>query len=341
MFVATGQPEEAGMLTSNEALLDVQDLRMYYPIYKGVMRKKVAEVKAVDGVSLQVGKGETVGIVGESGSGKTTVAKCIVRLVVPTAGRILFGDADLCQIDGKQLRYVRKHMQMIFQDPYTSLDPLMKVGDIVVEPLRVLGIPMDRKQLKAEAEQALEAVKLNPNKVGRYSHELSGGQRQRVAIARALVLRPSLVICDEPVSALDVFTQCQIVELLLELQEKFSLSYLFISHDIAAVRFMSDRIAVMYLGHLVESSEGQELCVNPLHPYTQALISAVPIANPHLESQRQRIVLQGEVASPLSPPPGCRFHPRCWQRKPGKCDREAPREIDTGGRHFVRCHLYS
>lgn len=329
------------MLPNIEDLLDVQHLRMCYPVYKGVLRKKVAEVKAVDGVSLQVGKGETVGIVGESGSGKTTVAKCIVRLVVPTAGRILFGDADLCQIDGKQLRYVRKHMQMIFQDPYTSLDPLVKVGNIIVEPLRVLGILMDRNRLKEEAEHALEAVKLNFNKLGRYPHELSGGQRQRVAIARALVLKPSLVICDEPVSALDVFTQSQIIDLLLELQEKFSLSYLFISHDIAAVRFMSDRIAVMYLGHIVESAEGQDLCANPLHPYTQALISAVPISDPSLEKSRQRIVLQGEVASPRNPPPGCKFNPRCRQRKPGKCDREEPNEIDTGGGHFVRCHQYS
>lgn len=329
------------MLPNNETLLDVQHLRMCYPVYKGVLRKKVAEVKAVDGVSLQVGKGETLGIVGESGSGKTTVAKCISRLLVPTAGRILFEEADLCQIDGQQLRNVRKHMQMIFQDPYTSLNPLMKVGNIIVEPLRVLGILKDRNRLKEEAERALAAVKLNLNKLGRYPHELSGGQRQRVAIARALVLKPSLVICDEPVSALDVFTQSQIIDVLLELQEKFSLSYLFISHDIAAVRFMSDRIAVMYLGHILESAEGQELCAKPLHPYTQALISAIPVSDPSLEKSRQRIVVQGDVGSPRNPPQGCRFNPRCRQRKPGKCDREEPREIDTGGRHFVRCHLYS
>ncbi len=329
------------MLPNNETLLDIQDLRMYYPVYQGVFQKKVAEVKAVDGVSLQVGKGETIGIVGESGSGKTTVAKCIVRLLAPTAGTILFEGANLCQINGEQLRYARKHLQMIFQDPYTSLNPLMKVGDIVVEPLKVLGITRDRKQLKAEAELSLEAVRLNPDVAGRYPHELSGGQRQRVAIARALVLKPSLVICDEPVSALDVFTQSQIIEVLLELQEKFSLSYVFISHDVAAVRFMSDRIAVMYLGQLIESAEGQELCTNPLHPYTQALISAIPIANPHLERSRQRIVLKGEVASPLNPPRGCRFHPRCRDRKPDICHREEPREIDSGSRHFVRCHQYS
>lgn len=328
-------------MTSNNTLLHVQDLRMYYPVFKGVLRKKVAEVKAVDGVSLQVSKGETLGLVGESGSGKSTVARCIVRLVVPTAGKILFDGTDLCQIGGERLRHYRKYIQMIFQDPYTSLDPLMKVGDIVVEPLLVLGILRDRKQLKAEAERALELVELNPNKVGRYPHELSGGQRQRVAIARALVLKPYLVICDEPVSALDVFTQSRIVELLLELQEKFSLSYLFISHDVAAVRFMSDRIAVMYLGKLVELAESQDLCAHPLHPYTQALISAVPVANPVVESSRQRIVLPGEVPSPLNPPPGCKFNPRCKHRKPGTCDQEEPREIDAGGGHLVRCHLYA
>ncbi len=341
MFVATGQLEEVSMLSSNEVLLDVQDLRMYYPVYKGVLRKKVADIRAVEKVSLKVGKGETLGIVGESGSGKSTIAKCITRLLVPTAGRILFKGVDLCQINGEPLRHVREHLQMIFQDPYTSLNPLMKVGDIVVEPLRILGNLTDRKRLKAEARRALEAVKLNPDKVERYPHELSGGQRQRIAIARALVLKPSLVICDEPVSALDVFTQCQVTELLLELQEEFSLSYVFISHDVAAVRYMSNRITVMYLGHLIESAESEALCANPLHPYTQALISAIPVADPILESSRQRTVLQGEVGSPLNPPPGCKFNPRCWQRKPGLCDREEPREIDAGGGHFVCCHLYA
>ncbi len=329
------------MLPNNEALLDVQNLRMYYPVYRGILRRQVAAVKAVDGISFRVGKGETVGIVGESGSGKTTVANCIVRLLVPTAGRILFKGTDLCQIDGEQLRDVRKHMQIIFQDPYRSLNPFMKVGDIVVEPLRVLGILRDRKRLKEEAELSLEAVKLSPKMAGRYPHELSGGQRQRVAIARAIVLKPALVICDEPVSALDVFTQSRILDLLLELQEKFSLSYIFISHDVAAVRFVSDRIAVMYLSRIVESAEGKELCANPLHPYTQALISAIPIADPFQESLRQRIVLQGEAPSSLSSHPGCRFNHRCWQRKPGKCDQEEPGGIDIGDRHFVFCHQYS
>ena len=325
----------------DEALLDVQHLRMCYPVYEGILRKKVAEVKAVDGVSLRVGKSETLGIVGESGSGKTTVARCIVRLVAPTAGRILLNGVDLCQVGAGQLRHMRRDVQMIFQDPYLSLTPFMKVGDIVVEPLRVQGIETDSKRLKAEAERSLELVRMNPDKAGRYPHELSGGQRQRIAIARALVLKPSLIICDEPVSALDVFTQSRILDILLELQEEFSLSYLFISHDVAAVRFVSDRIGVMYLGQLVELAESQELCAHPLHPYTQALVSAVPVADPLLEGSRQRIVVQGEIASPLHPPSGCRFHPRCWQRASERCDREEPEETDTGDGHFVRCHQYS
>ncbi|MBI4317226.1 MAG: ABC transporter ATP-binding protein [Chloroflexi bacterium] len=325
----------------SEALLEVQHLKMHYPVYQGVFRRKVAEVKSVDGVSLRVGRSETLGIVGESGSGKTTVAKCIVRLLVPTAGRILFKGDDLCQVGESRLRHLRRHVQMIFQDPYLSLSPFMKVGDIVVEPLKVQGILRDSKRLKAEAERSLELVRLSPNKACRYPHELSGGQRQRIAIARALVLKPNLIICDEPISALDVFTQSKILDLLLELQEEFSLSYLFISHDVAAVRFVSDRIGVMYLGQLVELAESEELCANPLHPYTRALVSAVPFADPFLEISRQRIVVQGEIASPLHPPSGCRFHPRCWQRVPEKCDREEPQDVDTGGGHFVRCHQYS
>ncbi|MFC1970401.1 ABC transporter ATP-binding protein [Chloroflexota bacterium] len=327
-------------IAKNDIILQVQNLRMYYPLLKGIWHKKYADVKAVDGVSFSLRKGETLGLVGESGCGKTTVGKCIIRLLSPTDGVMDFRGVNLSNIDGEQLRHMRRNMQMVFQDPYSSLNPLMSVGNIISEPLKVQGMVTDKKGLRDQGAELLRLVQLEPIMIDRYPHELSGGQRQRVAIARALAIEPSLVVCDEAVSALDVSTQTQIIELLIDLQEKLSLTYIFISHDLAAVRHISDRIAVMYLGKLVELASSDDLCSNPLHPYTQALLSAVPIPDPFVERTRNRIILEGDVPSSINPPPGCRFHHRCWKFKKGICDINEPPITDAGNEHFVNCYDY-
>jgi oligopeptide transport system ATP-binding protein len=326
------------MSEQQEPLLEVRGLKMHFPIYKGALiRKEVARVKAVDGLSFKIHRGETLGLVGESGCGKSTTGRTLLQLYTPTAGEVIFDGMDLVKLDPRALHAQRRNLQMIFQDPYASLNPRMTVGDIIGEPLRVhklaSGVEANRR-----VQELMEIVGLDPRFVRRYPHEFSGGQRQRIGIARALASRPSFIVCDEPISALDVSIQAQIMNLLEDLQQEFGLTYLFIAHDLAAVRHISDRIAVMYLGHMVELATGERMYEAPMHPYTQALISAVPIPDPEIEATRQRIVLQGDVPSPINPPSGCVFHTRCpfaWDR----CKKEMPDFHEAEPGHFVACHL--
>ena len=319
-------------------LLEVQDLVMHFPVGGGMFSKPAGAVKAVDGVSFSVHKGETLGLVGESGCGKTTTGRCILQLERATSGRIVFEGIDLMTLDAAALRAVRRRIQVIFQDPYSSLNPRMTVEQIIAEPLKVHGIVRDRGERELRVRELLGQVGLLPQHGGRYPHQLSGGQRQRVGIARALAMQPSLIVCDEPVSALDVSIQAQIINLLEELQAELGLTYLFIAHDLSVVRHISDRVAVMYLGKLVELADRNALYEAPLHPYTRALLSAVPIPDPKIEAKRERTVLRGEVPSPLNPPSGCVFHPRC-PIAVDRCSAEIPplREIRPG--HWAACHL--
>ncbi len=320
-----------------EILLKVDDLMMHFPIYRGVFQRQVGAVRAVDGVSFDVYRGETLGLVGESGCGKSTTGRAILQLYKPTAGNIHFEGADLIKLRGEELRRMRRKMQMIFQDPYASLNPRMTVEQIVGEPLVVHSVATG-KEIEERVKHLLEIVGLNPSFASRYPHEFSGGQRQRIGVARALALQPSFIICDEPISALDVSIQAQVVNLLEELQEQFNLTYLFIAHDLSMVRHISKRVAVMYLGVIVELTTRDELYLNPLHPYTQALLSAVPVPDPLLDSQRKRVILEGDVPSPANPPSGCRFRTRCPIAQ-GLCAESRPefREVKPG--HFVACHL--
>ncbi len=322
---------------SNNILVEVRDLAMYFPAFRGtIRRKKIGDVKAVDGVSFYIKQGETLGLVGESGCGKTTTGRCILQLPRPTRGQVLFDGVDLCELSGQELRPLRRRMQVIFQDPYGSLNPRMTASNIIGEPLRIHGLARG-KEYQEEVEELLRIVALNPYMANRYPHEFSGGQRQRIGIARALAVRPSFIVCDEPISALDVSIQAQIINLLEELQAKFSLTYLFIAHDLSVVRHISDRVAVMYLGKIVEIASRAELYENPLHPYTKALLSAIPIPDADVEAGRTRIALPGEVPSPLNPPTGCRFHTRCSYSKP-VCSAEEPKLQGNG--HAVACHLW-
>ena len=295
---------------NGEPLVEVQHLKKYFPIRKGVLSREVARVHAVDDVTLGVAEGETLGLVGESGCGKSTLGRCIVRLLEPTAGEVVFEGRQIGKLGARALRPLRRQMQMIFQDPYASLNPRKRVGTIIGDPMRIHGVG-DRKERKEAVEELLEKVGLSPEHYNRFPHEFSGGQRQRIGVARALALRPKLIVADEPVSALDVSIQAQMVNLLEELQDEFRLTYVFIAHDLGVVRHVSDRIAVMYLGKLVELSPAEELYTRPIMPYTEALLSAVPIPDPDLAEARERIVLEGDVPSPINPPSGCRFHPRC------------------------------
>ena len=318
-------------------LVEVNDLKMHFPVTSGVIfQKKVADVKAVDGVSFQIKKGETLGLVGESGCGKTTTGRCILQLYSPTSGQIKFNGRDLTDISKKDMRAMRREMQVIFQDPYGSLNPRMTCGDIVGEPLKVHKLTSGKGEYRDRVSELLVTVGLNPYMTDRYPHEFSGGQRQRIGIARALAVNPSFIVCDEPVSALDVSIQAQIVNLLEDLQDDLGLTYLFIAHDLSVVKHVSDRIAVMYLGHIVEIADRNELYANPLHPYPRALISAIPIPDPILEAERERIILTGDVPSPLSPPDGCVFHTRCPVGD-ADCEVEMPelREVSTD--HWVSC----
>jgi oligopeptide transport system ATP-binding protein len=334
------RPEEipAAASTGNGALLGIRGLEVHFPVREGVVRPRVRGVlRAVDGIDLDIRRGETLGLVGESGCGKSTTGRAILQLVRPTAGSVLFRGRDLTRLSARQLRPLRRHLQMIFQNPYASLDPRMTVGGIVAEPLALHGMARGRA-LRERVLHLLEMVGLNPAHVRRFPHEFSGGQRQRIGIARAIALHPEFIVADEPVSALDVSIQAQILNLLQELQRKLGLTYLFIAHDLAAVRHVSDRIAVMYLGKIVELAAARELARRPLHPYTQALVSAVPVPDPVVEARRHRIVLQGDVPSPLAPPSGCRFRTRCaWAFE--RCAEAEPPLHEWRPGHRVACHL--
>jgi oligopeptide/dipeptide ABC transporter ATP-binding protein len=317
------------------SLLEVKNLKKYFPIKKGFLSRTTGQVRAVDGISFTLKRGETLGLVGESGCGKTTVGRSILRLIEPTAGQITFNDQNLLALEREELRKTRASLQIIFQDPFSSLDPRMNVGQIIAEPLRN-HLKVSRKEIRDRVAYLMERVGLHPEQIGRYPHEFSGGQRQRIGIARALALNPLAIICDEPVSALDVSIQAQVINLLAQLQEQMNLSYLFIAHDLSVVEHISDRVAVMYLGRIVELATDKELYQNPLHPYSRALLSAVPIPDP--EIQRKKIVLQGDVPSPINPPPGCSFHTRCPECLE-VCSRQEPTLQDMGDGHWVACHL--
>jgi len=320
-------------------LLDVRDLVMHFPLTQGIIfQKKVGAVQAVDGISLQVKRGETLGLVGESGCGKSTTGRAILQLYKPTSGQVIFNGKDLTKLNGGDMRKMRRHLQMIFQDPYASLNPRMTVGSIVSEPMQIHNL-VSKNQRNQKVQELLQTVGLNPYFANRYPHEFSGGQRQRIGIARALAANPDFIVCDEPVSALDVSIQAQIVNLLEELQDQLGLTYLFIAHDLSVVRHISDRVAVMYLGKIVELADRNMLYDDPLHPYTQALLSAVPIPDPVIEKKRERIILTGDVPSPINPPSGCHFHTRC-QYVMDVCRQVDPILADQGESHFVACHLY-
>ena len=320
----------------NNHLIDVERLVMYFPVTAGVLRRKVADVKAVDDISFYIKKGETLGLVGESGCGKTTTGHCILQLYKATGGKVFFDGEDLVQLKGEELRKMRRHMQLIFQDPFASLDPRMTAEDIIGEPLLVHHLDKGKKY-KEQVNELLRMVELEPYMAERYPHEFSGGQRQRIGIARALAVRPAFIVCDEPVSALDVSIQAQIIILLMRLREELNLTYLFIAHDLSVVRNISDRVAVMYLGKIVEITTSDELYANPLHPYTISLLSAVPIPDPVVDRTRERIVLAGDVPSPINPPSGCPFHPRCFQAI-DICKEQIPELRNLGGEHWASCH---
>jgi oligopeptide transport system ATP-binding protein len=323
-------------MMNGTALIRARDLYKYFPIYAGLTSRHVADVRAVDGVSFAIEEGETLGLVGESGSGKTTIGRLLLRLLPATKGEILFEERNVLAMKRAEIRRLRRSMQIIFQDPFASLNPRMTVGEIVAEPLRIHGLASG-KEMDDRVRELLELVGLQPYHANRYPHEFSGGQRQRVGVARALAVHPKFIVCDEPVSALDVSIQAQVINLLEELQAKFKLTYLFIAHDLSVVRHISTRVAVMYVGKIVELADRDELYQNPLHPYTQALLSAIPIPDPQLEQRRKRIVLTGDIPSPVNPPSGCRFHTRCPVAF-DRCVTEEPplREYTPG--HVAACH---
>lgn len=338
----TTMPEAAASSAatqSEDIILEVKNLKMYFPVGSGFLsRKPVGYVKAVDDVSFTVKRGETLGLVGESGCGKTTTGRCILQLYKPTAGQVIFDGQDLTSMNTKTMRGMRREMQVIFQDPYSSLNPRMTAGNIIGEPLIVHGLVANKTEYRDKVADLLTNVGLNPYMADRFPHEFSGGQRQRIGVARALSVSPKFIVADEPVSALDVSIQAQIINLLEDLQEQFNLTYLFIAHDLSVVRHISDRVGVMYLGHLVEMAERNEIYRNPIHPYTKALLSAVPIPDPVLDAQRERVLLTGEVPSPLNPPSGCVFHPRCPVAN-DTCSQILPelREVETN--HHSACIL--
>ena len=317
-------------------LLDVRGLYKYFPIHAGLFSRHVGDVKAVDGVDFSINAGETLGLVGESGSGKTTIGRVLLRLLTETKGEIFFDGRDITKLNATEIRKLRRQMQIIFQDPYASLNPRMCVGDIIGEPLQIHGIATG-KAATDRVKELLSLVGLRPYHANRYPHEFSGGQRQRIGIARALAVDPKFIVCDEPVSALDVSIQAQVINLLEDLQSKLGLTYLFIAHDLSVVRHISTRVAVMYVGKIIEIADRDQLYANPLHPYTQALLSAIPIPDPSREASRSRIVLSGDIPSPVDPPSGCRFHTRCPIAF-DRCRSEVPAFTDYGGGHQAACH---
>lgn len=324
-------------MSNQDCLVKVENLVMHFPIRRGAFHRTTGYVHAVDDVSFDIKVGETLGLVGESGCGKTTTGRTILQLYTPTSGHVYYENTDLTTLKREEMRGMRREMQMIFQDPYASLNPRMTVADIIGEPLLVHGVASG-KEIQQIVAHLLELVKMEPSFANRYPHEFSGGQRQRIGIARALALQPALIICDEPISALDVSIQAQVVNLLEDLQSQFNLTYLFIAHDLSMVRHISTRVAVMYLGVIVEISDQADLYDNPLHPYTQALLSAVPIPDPVADAKRQRRVLEGDVPSPVNPPSGCRFRTRCWLAEK-ICEEQRPELREITRNHFVACHL--
>ncbi len=326
--------------SGDDILLDVDNLVMHFPLTQGIIfQRQVGAVKAVDGVTFQVKRGETLGLVGESGCGKSTTGRALLQLYEPTSGKVNFNGTELTDLDGGQMRRMRRHLQMIFQDPYASLNPRMTVGSIISEPMAIHDL-VPKNERNDRVRELLETVGLNPYFANRYPHEFSGGQRQRIGVARALAANPEFIVADEPVSALDVSIQAQIINLMEDLQEEFNLTYLFIAHDLSVVRHISDRIVVMYLGKFVELADRDALYEDPLHPYTKALLSAVPIPDPIVEKRRERIILTGDVPSPINPPSGCHFHTRCPYVMP-VCMEKDPLFVDQGGGHMVACHLYA
>jgi oligopeptide/dipeptide ABC transporter ATP-binding protein len=338
MATTETRPQDVATNGSGDDLLVVDNLVKHFPVTRGIIfQKEIASVKAVDGVTFSVRKGETLGVVGESGCGKSTMARCIMRLLDPTDGRIVFDGRDITHLARADMRPIRRELMMIFQDPYASLNPRKRVGFIIAEALEVHKLGTDA-EIKRRVQELLEVVGLNPEHYNRFPHEFSGGQRQRIGVARALAVNPKLIVCDEPVSALDVSVQAQILNLLKDLQDDFGLTYIFIAHDLNVVRHISDRVMVMYLGHAVEIADRATLYESPKHPYTGALLSAVPIPNPELGRARKQIVLEGDVPSPLNPPAACWFHPRCPRFREGHCDVETPPLYSFGGEHVAACH---
>jgi len=322
---------------TGDTLVDIRNLKVHFPIKGGLLGRAVASVKAVDGVDLQVKQGEVLGLVGESGCGKSTLGRAVLQLIKPTAGEVYFKGEEISHLSTSQIRHKRANMQMIFQDPFSSLDPRYTVGRVVAEPLENFNRGTRQERLD-RVKELLQVVGLNPNYVNRYPHEFSGGQRQRIGIARALALNPQFIVADEPISALDVSIQAQVLNLLLDLQNQFNLTYLFIAHNLAAIKHISNRVAVMYLGHIVELGNAEEVYNNPQHPYTIALLSASPLTDPDLERQRKRIILVGDVPSPVNPPPGCPFNPRCW-RAQAICREVAPPLEAKRPNHLAACHF--